>query len=105
MESRKGSVALIFTVVFAVILLVLILGISSNWSPVAGDFLGILTFFNAVRQTFGEFTAFGNLVLWTIMFFAVEGVILYGYYTLARFIWVHIPQMQKWYSQSRRWFR
>jgi hypothetical protein len=40
-----------------------------------------------------------------MIFFAVEGLFLFAYYKVARFIWVRIPEMRNWFEQSKKWFQ
>jgi hypothetical protein len=101
----KGMVSIILIVVVVIFLLLFVMGISGNWNPVAGDILGIFTFFNAVRDTITETLTVGNLMVWSLIFFAVQGVFIYAYYRLGRFIFVHIPQLQRWFNQAKEFMK
>ena len=101
----KGFASLIVIVFLVIFVLMFVVGIAGNWSPVAGDVFGIISFFDAVKATFGEFVAISNLMLWTFIFFSVEGVFLYAYYRLGRFIFVNIPMLQGWYRRAQEFVK
>lgn len=102
--SKGFAVTAIIAFVLVVFFLLLVVGIAGNWKPVSGDIFGIITFFNAIRDTFGNFITVTNTLLWTMLFFATEGIFLYAYYKIARLIWVHVPQFQAWFKKSKDWF-
>lgn len=102
----KGfAVTAIIAVVLFVMLFLFILGIGSHWKPVAGDVLGIITFFNAVQSTIGNNFVMGNYVMWLVIFYAVQGGIIYAYYMVARFIWVHVPTLKQWVEKTKGWIK
>jgi hypothetical protein len=100
---RGFAVTAIIAVILVIFVMLFIIGISGNWKPVQGDVLGIMSFFTAVSVTFGEFISVTNLMMWTMIFFAVQGVFLYIYYKIARLLWVRVPEFQKWYEQTKAW--
>jgi hypothetical protein len=101
----KGFVVSTFLIIIVIVfLLMFIVGIAGNWKPVAGDIFGVISFFTAVKATFGEFISVTSLITWTMIFFAVEGLFLFAYYKIARFIWVRIPEMQAWFENTKKWF-
>lgn len=102
---QKGFVVTTFLIMLVIVFFMLfVVGLAGNWKPVQGDVLGVISFFTAVKTTFGEFISVISLVTWAMIFFAVEGVFLYAYYKIARLIWVRIPEMRSWFEQSKKWF-
>jgi hypothetical protein len=103
----KGFAATaIIVVVVAVFIFMFIMGISGNYHPKSnsiGDVIG--GFFGAIAETFGSFIAIANLMLWTMIFFAVQGIFLYGYYKIAQFIWKRVPEFNQWFEQTKNWFK
>lgn len=93
-------------VIFIVLIIgfIFLMGVSSNWKPVYGDVLGVVTFFNALRDTIGNSFFMLNYVTWLMIFFGVQVVVVYVYYRVARIVWVHIPQIRKWIDQTKGWF-
>lgn len=103
--SKGFAVSAILSIIFAVFAMLFIIGIAGNWKPLPSDVLGVMSFFEAVKVTFGEFISITNLMMWTMIFFAVQGIFLYVYYKLGRFLFVRIPEMRSWYEQFHRWFK
>ena len=100
----KGfAVTAIIAVILVIFFMLFIIGIAGNWKPVPNDVLGIMSFFNTVSITFKNIISITNLLMWTMIFFAVEGGFLYVYYKVARLLWVRIPEFQKWYEQTKAW--
>jgi hypothetical protein len=112
----KGITGLLvmFVAIIFVFVILFVFGVAGNYGhrKVTGfsffgiqvsDPLGLGAFFYALSDTVTEFTTMANLLIWTLMFFIVQGIFLYAYYMVAKVIWVHIPQFQKWFAQAKVW--
>lgn len=91
--------------VLFIFILLLLVGVSGNYHPAGsgiGDVIG--GFFGAIAKTFSDFFIITNTLIWTSLFFATEGVFIYVYYKLGMAVFHHIPEMQGWLNQAKRWF-
>lgn len=100
----RGMVGIVLIIFVVILLLMFIVGISGHWNPVAGDITGILTLGNAVKDTYSNFISMASIIMWTMIFFTAQGVFIFAYYKIARFIWVRIPEFRQWFEESKSWF-
>ena len=99
----KGEVNIFIIIGIVALVLLLLTGIASNWSPVSGDVFGVFTFFNALATTMTEMITVSNVVLFTTLFFVTQGIFLYAYYKIGRFVWVRVPEVRKWFDNTKNW--
>lgn len=104
-KKFKGvaGVTIIMLSVLFIFFFLFIVGIASNYAKHTSllDPTGIGAFFLAMQETVSEFIVITNTIIWTMAFFIVQGVFLFVYYKVARFIWVHLPIYQKWLSRAK----
>ena len=98
MEKGIAGLLILFVAIFLIFFVLLIFGVAGNYSAIkekSGDTWGIASFFVAVGYTVGQWFVLGNFLIWTLIFFSVQGVFLFTYYMIGKFIFVHVPQFQK----------
>lgn len=103
--AKGFAVTIMIAFVAFIFLLLLIVGISGNYSPAGtgiGDVIG--GFFTALTKTFSQFIVVTNTLIFSALFFATEAVFIYVYYKLGMAVFHHIPQMQGWLRQAKGWF-
>jgi uncharacterized membrane protein len=106
-KKSKGiaGILILFVAIFLIVTFLFIFGIAGNYGKrkaEGNDIIGIGSFFLALTDTVNQFLIMGNLLIWTLLFFVVQGVFLFAYYMMAKFIWVHVPEYQKLFERMKQ---
>jgi len=102
MTKGFAGVTIIIMAFLVIFVLLFIVGIAGNWTPIQGDVLGVISFFTAITTTVNEFITITNLLVWSMIFMVVQGLFLFAYYQIGRFLYVRIPEFQRWFDKTKR---